>query len=97
MKSLFLLASESLIVVSKSGIAERLSSPMFSQGMSNTSSRVDRISSKPDQLSSSPLHYYHVTPEGSSHSSNKESRQKEEMSVVRSLAEVHCVLAEVSV
>lgn len=97
-----LVAPEYLTVVSKLDVAERLSSPMFMSqgqgGVSNVSSRTERISSsKPERVSSTALRYYQVAPESSFHSCQDESRHKEAMSVVRVLAEVHCVLAEVSV
>lgn len=66
-----------------STIGERLSSPMLSQGRSSTSSRADRTTS--DLRPSLRLSYTHAD----------QSQQREELSLIRTIADVHCLLAEV--
>lgn len=76
---------------SRPSIAERFSSPMLSQGQtSSASSKGDR------RISSSPYsRQLHLAHESSSHSHFEKSRHKEEVTLIRTIAEVHCVLAEV--
>lgn len=76
--------------ISKSTLTDRLSSPLLSQGYSS-------VSSKPDRMTSSGLGQFQLTHESSSHSHADESRQREELGLIRTLAEVHCLLAEVKI
>lgn len=77
-------------IASKSTVAERFSSPLLSQGQSSGSSKGDR-------MSSSYGRQLHQTRESSSHSHAEESRHREELAMLRTLAEMHCVLAEVRI
>lgn len=85
-------------VSKSSSVTERLSSPMLSQGRSSASSKADRNSpSKAERVTSSGLHQFQLANESSTHSHGEESRHREELNVIRTLAEVHCLLAEVRI
>lgn len=78
-------------------MTERLSSPMSSQAHSSASSKADRNNSSKAERDSSGLRQYQLTNESSTHSHGDESRRREELNVIRTLAEVHCLLAEVRI
>lgn len=73
---------------SKSSITEHFSSSAVSQPHSN-------ISSKGDRITSSTFRQFQLTNEGSFYSHLDESRHREELNLIRTLAEIHCLLAEV--
>lgn len=77
-------------IASKTSVAEHFSSSMLSQGQSSASSRGDRVSSSYGRQ-------LNLTRESSSQSHAEESRRREELALLRTLAEMHCILAEVRV
>lgn len=77
-------------MTSKASVAERFSLSMLSQGQSSASSRGER-------MSSSFGRQLNLTHESSSHSHAEQSQRREELALLRTLAEMHCILAEVKI
>ena len=82
------------------GISERLSSPMLSLGRSSGSSSKGEqpsMAAKAERTTSSGLRQQFQLPnEGANSHGPHESSQREELNVIRTLADVHSILAEVS-